>query len=123
MDKNKNMCEEQVTELKEKFNSTLNKVYSIFGKNSFKRIESNGEFYRWINKAIYDFIMLSFENYPLEILINNKEKILEALKTCVNENKDFEDSITVGTSEPRRMEYRLRTWLNKMDSIINVNTY
>ena len=123
MDKNKNMCEEQVNELKEKFNSTLNKVYSIFGKNSFKRIESNGEFYRWINKAIYDFIMLSFENYPLEILINNKEKILEALKTCVNENKDFEDSITVGTSEPRRMEYRLRTWLNKMDSIINVNTY
>lgn len=123
MDKNKNMCEEQVNDLKEKFNSTLNKVYSIFGKNSFKRIESNGEFYRWINKAIYDFIMLSFENYPLEILINNKEKILEALKTCVNENKDFEDSITVGTSEPRRMEYRLRTWLNKMDSIINVNTY
>ena len=123
MDKNKNMCEEQINELREKFNNTLNKVYSIFGKNSFKRIESNGEFYRWINKAIYDFIMLSFEKYPLEALTNNKEQILEALKTCVNENKDFEDSITVGTSEPRRMEYRLRIWINKMDNIINANTY
>ena len=123
MDKNKNMTEYQINQLREKFNDTIDKVYSIFGKNAFKRIEANGEFYKWINKAIYDFIMLSFEQYHIDELIEHKEQILNALKTCVNENKDFEDSITVGTSEPRRMKYRLGGWMTKMGSILNDSSY
>ncbi len=123
MDKNKNMTEYQINQLREKFNDTINKVYSIFGKNAFKRIEANGEFYKWTNKAIYDFIMLSFEQYHLDELMKHKEQILNALKTCVNENKEFEDSITVGTSEPRRMEYRLGVWMAKMGSILNDSKY
>ena len=123
MDKNKNMTEYQINQLREKFNDTINKVYSIFGKNAFKRIEANGEFYKWTNKAIYDFIMLSFEQYHLDELMKHKEQILNALKTCVNENKEFEDSITVGTSEPRRMEYRLGVCMAKMGSILNDSKY
>ena len=123
MDKNKNMTEYQINQLRVKFNDTIDKVYSIFGKNAFKRIEANGEFYKWINKAIYDFIMLSFEQYHIDELIEHKEQILNALKTCVNENKDFEDSITVGTSEPRRMKYRLGGWMTKMGSILNDSSY
>lgn len=121
MDENKTISEERVEELRQKFNNTLNKVFSIFGINSFKRIEADGSYYPWINKAIYDFIMLSFENYSLPALESKKQQILNALKTCINEDKDFEDSITVGTSEPRRMEYRLKTWLQKMDEIMNEN--
>ena len=121
MDKNKMLSLEQVDELRQKFNCTLNKVYNIFGDNSFKRIEDNGEYYRWINKAIYDFIMLSFERYDLESLLAKKSEIIEALKKCINEDKDFEDSITVGTSEPRRLEYRLRIWLHQMDIIMSEN--
>lgn len=121
MDENKTISEERVEELRQKFNNTLNKVFSIFGINSFKRIEADGSYYPWINKAIYDFIMLGFERYDLECLLAKKSEIIEALKKCINEDKDFEDSITVGTSEPRRMEYRLKTWLQKMDEIMNEN--
>ena len=121
MDENKTISEERVEELRQKFNNTLNKVFSIFGINSFKRIEADGSYYPWINKAIYDFIMLGFEKYDLECLLAKKSEIIEALKKCINEDKDFEDSITVGTSEPRRMEYRLKTWLQKMDEIMNEN--
>ena len=105
--------------LKNKFSDTIDKVFSIFGSNSFKRIEVNGEFYRWINKAIYDFIMLSFERYDKELLLTKKTQIIDALRVCINEDSEFENSITVGTSEPRRMEYRLRIWLHKMDLIMN----
>lgn len=121
MDKNKNMSEEQVEVLKNKFENTINKVYTIFNGNAFKRLENNGEFYKWINKAIYDFIMLSFEKYELNLLIDKKEQILNALKTCINTDKEFEDSITVGTSEPRRMEYRIGKWMNEMNMIMNAN--
>lgn len=121
MDENKTIPNEKVEELRQKFNNTLNKVYSIFGVNSFKRIEADGNYYKWMNKAIYDFIMLSFEQYDLSILLDRKKEIIEALKKCINENKDFEDSITVGTSEPRRLEYRLSTWFHQMDSIMNKN--
>ncbi len=121
MDENKTISEERVEELRQKFNNTLNKVFSIFGINSFKRIEADGSYYPWINKAIYDFIMLSFERYDLECLLAKKSEIIEALKKCINEDKDFEDSITVGTSEPRRLEYRLRIWLHQMDIIMSEN--
>lgn len=121
MDENKTIPNEKVEELRQKFNNTLNKVYSIFGVNSFKRIEADGNYYKWMNKAIYDFIMLSFEQYDLSVLLDRKKEIIEALKKCINENKDFEDSITVGTSEPRRLEYRLSTWFQQMDSIMNKN--
>lgn len=121
MDENKTISEERVEELRQKFNNTLNKVFSIFGINSFKRIEADGSYYPWINKAIYDFIMLSFERYDIECLLAKKSEIIEALKKCINEDKDFEDSITVGTSEPRRLEYRLRIWLHQMDIIMSEN--
>lgn len=121
MDENKTISGERVEELRQKFNDTLNKVFSIFGINSFKRIEADGSYYPWINKAIYDFIMLSFERYDLESLLAKKSEIIEALKKCINEDKDFEDSITVGTSEPRRLEYRLRIWLRQMDIIMSEN--
>ncbi len=121
MNKNKNMDTEQIEKLRTKFNDTLNKVYTIFEKNAFRKIETNGDFYRWMNKAIYDFIMLSFEQYSLEALLNKRNQILDALKNCVNGDKNFEDSITVGTSEPKRMEYRIKTWLSEMDRIINEN--
>ena len=121
MDENKTISEERVEELRQKFNNTLNKVFSIFGINSFKRIEADGSYYPWINKAIYDFIMLSFERYDLECLLAKKSEIIEALKKCINEDKDFEDSITVGTSEPRRLEYRLKIWLHQMDIIMSEN--
>ena len=65
--------------------------------------------------------MLSFERYDLECLLAKKSEIIEALKKCINEDKDFEDSITVGTSEPRRLEYRLRIWLHQMDIIMSEN--
>lgn len=121
MDENKTISGERVEELRQKFNDTLNKVFSIFGINSFKRIEADGSYYPWINKAIYDFIMLSFERYDLESLLAKKSEIIEALKKCINEDKDFEDSITVGTSEPKRLEYRLRIWLHQMDIIMSEN--
>ena len=119
METNKNMSEEKILLLKNKFNETLNKVYTIFGENSFKRIEPDGKYYKWMNKSIYDFIMLSFEKYSIETLLSKKNEIIEALRKCINEDSDFEDSITVGTSEPRRIEYRLRVWLKNMDIIMN----
>ena len=119
MEENKTISDERVKELRQKFNNTLNNVYTIFGINSFKRIEADGEYYKWMNKAIYDVIMLSFEQYDLNKLLNKKAEIIESLKKCINEDKDFEDSITVGTSEPRRLEYRLRTWLHQMDIIMS----
>ncbi len=119
MHTNKNLSSDKIEMLKNKFSDTIDKVFSIFGSNSFKRIEVNGEFYRWINKAIYDFIMLSFERYDKELLLTKKTQIIDALRVCINEDSEFENSITVGTSEPRRMEYRLRIWLHKMDLIMN----
>lgn len=118
MEANKSILPEEIENLKNRFNDTLDKVYSIFENNAFRKIEGNGEFYRWINKAIFDFIMISFEKYSKDDLVRKKEYILEALKNIINTNKDFEDSITVGTSEPRRLEYRLQNWLLKMDEIM-----
>ena len=74
---------------------------------------------KWINKAIFDFIMLSFERYSLDELKAHKSEIVELLKNLPNEDDNFLHAISSGTSEKNNLNYRLNTWLQKMDVIIN----
>ncbi|MBR3654370.1 MAG: DUF262 domain-containing protein [Elusimicrobia bacterium] len=119
MEKHKELSKEEIDILRKKFNTTLNRVYALFGEDSFRRIDSNGKFLPYVNKAIYDFMMLSFEKFDLKVLLSKKAEILNILKECSNEDKTFVQAITVGTSEPKKLEYRLSVWFKKMNEVMS----
>ena len=118
MNERRDITDKDIVMLENKFNDTLDKVYAVFERNAFRRIEENGEYYKWINKSIFDFIMLSFEKYDKNKLISKKHEIINSLKDIVNNNIEFEQAITVGTSEPKKLKYRLSKWQINMTDIM-----
>ena len=119
MKQHQNPSDEKILQLKDKFENTLDKVFSVFEQNAFRRILETGEYYNWINKAIFDFIMLSFECYSKDSLVRNKDKIFDLLKSLPLQDADFYRAISSGTSEKNNLNYRLDKWLREMDKIIN----
>lgn len=114
MESNKDISITKGEELKEKFENTINKVYEVFGDIAFRKDESN-----WINKALFDVIMLSFEKFTLEQLVNKKIEIKNLLKDIIKNDTNFINSISTGTSEKTRLNYRLSKWTSSLRDIIN----
>jgi hypothetical protein len=118
MNENKSLTEEKLIELKNKFEGTIDKVYSVFGNKAFRKMNEDGSFDTSVNRAIMDYIMISFEKYEPEKITSKKDDILKLFGDLPITNTEFNESITVGTSDTKRIEYRLSTWIEKMDRLM-----
>jgi hypothetical protein len=120
MKNQQNLTSQELLKFESRFENTIEKVYKVFENNAFRKIEENGTYYRWINKAIFDFIMISFEKYSLEELNEKKDQIIELLKTLIikDEYKEFRLSISSATSERNQLDYRLKIWIEKLSELL-----
>lgn len=105
-------------QLEDKFNLTLDKVYAIFGDKAFRRIDVEGKYERILNRSIMDAVMVGFEPYTLEQLIPKKQNIIDLLKNLSNENAEFMNSITIGTSDKKQVEARIRVFTEKLRQLL-----
>jgi len=67
-----------------------------------------------INRAIMDVIMLSFERYAKMDLIEKKDEIISLYSRLPLEDKTFDESITIGTSDITKVLYRLKKWITQL---------
>ena len=118
MHENQNIPNTAINELEEKFNSTIDKVFAVFGNKAFRRISKSGEVDNSINRSIMDCIMVSFENYPIDKLLKKKNDIIAMLKELPAQDEQFEEAIVIGTSDKKRVEYRLSVWNTKLSEIL-----
>jgi len=116
MDINKNMSDENIRILTSKFNLVIEKVIKIFGiDDAFKDLTNKTS---RKNKAIADFIMVSFEKYSLDILEKNKDKIIFLLKKLITEDNKFRESISQRTMTLSNLNYRINKWLKELENAI-----
>jgi len=102
-----------------KFMDTVNKVNKIFGKNAFRREDIDGNIDARVNRALMDVIMLGFEQLPEDYLIDHKTEILMLYRELPARDLKFHDSITYGTNDTSKLEYRINTWLKNLDKIFS----
>lgn len=114
MFENKQIPEGKEFLLKNKFENTIDKVFAIFEQNAFRKLDPEGFSDGRINRAIMDVIMLSFERYDKVNLIAKKDEILYLYSHLPIEDKEFDVSITIGTSDINRVLYRLRIWTTNL---------
>lgn len=114
-----NPSKEEINDYKITFNDSIKKVYDIFGDKAFKRINENGEFESNLNRAIMDSLLVSFSFFDEEILKRNKEEIKSHFYNLVTNDKSFRDSITIGTSDKKVLNYRISRWYNELNSLIH----
>lgn len=119
MHNNQNMSKEKIDNIKKKVITTVKKVFSIFGRKAFRRIDENSSNSTRINLSLMDVIMISFEDYSEEELIKNKDKIISLYKSITTNDESFISLITTGTSSKNSIESRIKKWKDSFRGIMN----
>ena len=81
---------------------TMDKVTIVFGTNSFKRINKTGS--TSINKTIAEVQLITLSRFDKELVIKNKEYILNSFNEFLNRNS--EDLFTKATNNTKNVEKR-----------------
>ena len=96
---------------------TIAKVYSVYGIDSFRRLNEDGTVTP-INRAIMDAVMISVLPYPVEALIAKKDKIKERLFYELNDNTEFRKSTLTSTSDTKVLNFRIAFWCDVIDGFL-----
>jgi len=103
---------------KNKFNETIRKVIEVFGKDLAFRDPVSGK--TKVNKAIADFIMLSFEKFSLETLNEKRQVIQTTLYDALERDEEFRNSISSRTSDTSVLNYRINFWLKELEHALSI---
>jgi hypothetical protein len=116
MKKNQNIDQGEGEKLAETFNGVIKKVVNVFGvKNAFRDLTGRST---KVNKAISDFIVLSFSMIKEDILIEKREGIINLLKRLLEEDAKFKKSISQRTSDVKNVNYRINTWFKELKNVV-----
>jgi len=119
MGKKQKLSTSEKDELENKFILTIEKVYNVFGAPAFRRITPDGKQDVRLNRALMDAIMISFSKIDFTEIKKHKRAIKELYKSLPRDDDEFYKSIIEGTSDTKKIEYRVSTWMKKIESIIN----
>lgn len=108
----------ELEQLKQKFTETIEKVHFVFGKRAFRRMSTKGYTETRINRALMDVIMVGFERITLDSVKKKKQSILKLYRELPERDNNFYDAISLGTSDTKKVEYRLSTWLTKLRTLV-----
>lgn len=117
-EKHKAVTDDELNALEEKFFSTINKVHSVLGDSAFQRMAADGTSDGRLNRSLMDCVMLSFEDYSLDELLQKQTAIMQMQRSLPSSDKNFGEAITLGTSDKKKIELRLSTWSNNLAQIM-----
>lgn len=117
MKSNQNASDKELENLEIKFIETIEKVSIVFGEPAFRRIYEGGEVDNRLNRALMDAVMVGFERIPLLEIKKNRRKILRLYRELPEKDNSFLDAIIYGTSDTKKIEYRLTKWLQMLKNL------
>ncbi len=117
MDTHKNCTLEEKQNYKERFNTTIEKVVTVFGVDkAFRDISSDNN---KIYKTIADFVMPSLERMNKEYINKNKGVIFSRLIEFLK-NDDIKDSLSKRTSDKDIVNLRIKMWFKEFEDGISL---
>jgi len=103
------------------FKDAVDKVLTIYGPKAFRRLNDAGEYETSQNRSIMDILMTSAHYFSKQSMLEKKQEINEKLHDLMVNDRDFRNSITIGTSDVKVITYRLKRWYDEVNAIINAN--
>jgi len=101
------MTDSQIDQISKSFKDAMTKVEAVFGENAFRKLEKNDQCRRNpINKALFETWSVCLEKHPLDVLVKNKEKIVERFIYYMNNDPEFGNSISQGTGDVKKVHKR-----------------
>jgi hypothetical protein len=112
--------------IEQKLKNAVELTWQTFGPRAFRRYfpgaddHEDGDWeMRQPNKALYDVVMFGFTRRTKQQFWPHLPAVRESLVDLMAVDARFQDAITAGTTDPRRIEYRFRTWLDRIDEIVS----
>ena len=117
MDSHKGCTIEEKDNYKKRFNSTIEKVVTVFGVDkAFRDISTENP---KIYKTIADFVMPSLERMSKEYIEKNKDLIFNRLVEFLK-NEDIKESLSKRTSDKDIVNLRLKMWFKEFEDGISL---
>ncbi len=117
MDDHKNCSESKKQHYKERFNTTISKIVSIFGtEQAFRDISTDN---KKIYKTIADFLMPSVERMSWDYINNNSKLIYNRLKNFLM-IEEIKTSLSNKTSDKNIVNKRVRMWFKEFENDISL---
>lgn len=117
MDTHKSCTLKEKQSYKERFNTTIEKVVTVFGVDkAFRDISTKNT---KVYKTIADFVMPSFERMSKEYVEKNKELIFNRLVEFLK-NDDIKESLSKRTSDKDLVNLRLKMWFKEFGDGISL---
>lgn len=117
--KTKNLNPSLLIQLDEMIEDTSKTIIEIYSVNAFNRFNSDGQYESTLNRSLMDILFISTTVLPSEKLIEYKDQIFARYKELVINDSEFRNSITIGTSDTKVLNYRLNRWISEIKDIIN----
>lgn len=117
MIKYQNTDNDTLDRFKNKFYDNIKKCNEIFKDKAFKKVNSLGRFETRINRPLYETIMICFEKYSKDQLINNKSTILYETE-CLLKDAEFNDLISTATGNTTKTNKRIQMYSKLLKEIM-----
>ncbi|MCP3775841.1 DUF262 domain-containing protein [Paenibacillus sp. MZ04-78.2] len=100
--------EQELTELHSKFKKAMVNSLAIFGDDAFRRRYNAKDSRKQMNKALFDTwsVNLGLLNDEQSEKIVSERETVKAMFINLMKDKEFDGSISQGTGDPRRVQYR-----------------
>lgn len=117
MEKSFKFIEVELENHKSLFIETIEKVYSVYTNQCFRKWDPNEKKWLTISAPFYDAVMYAFSKVDKNLIIGKENKILEETKKLF-ENNDFVESIRKGTNSLDANRTRIQIFLKMLKSAI-----
>lgn len=123
----RNLSDEKVIELRDRFKNCVELVYTVFWENAFRRFvpwtseNPNGNWTTTrINMAIFDIQMCWFTNYTKNQIVPQADLIREEFMKLMCDNEKFISATLIETSNREQVHTRFKIWMTKLEEIIGI---
>lgn len=123
LNKNWEDKEELIESQLESFEVSHTFIKSIFSGNQYRKW--NGKTYESrFNRAVFDVLMLSFDNEEIRVLSEGrKEEIEAAYKKLCEQNSEFMTSIESTTKSLSATQIRISAWFEVLNDLLGANLH
>lgn len=114
MKHHQNDTDEFLNEARAKFNTQIEKAHAIWDTLAFKKNDKATK----INAALFECIMIGFEDYSLSSLLPKKDKIVALVNTLLSD-PTFVKSLDKATGNTEVLNSRISTFRRRLGELMN----
>jgi len=105
------MSNQKREDLEKQFLRSMVAAFGLFGKYAFRKLYKEGRDRNPINKALFEAWSVNLNQLTdeqLKILQQKKDTLKQKFIDLMNNDRDFEDAISQGTGDIKKVDYRFR---------------